>query len=63
MKTKKQPVNEQKDTMAMNEHQGWHFLYWDDYPDTRTEEEKAAEKRMLAILQNGNNGEHYEQNP
>jgi hypothetical protein len=37
MKTKKQPVNEQKDTMAMNEHQGWHFIYWDDFGDSQDE--------------------------
>jgi hypothetical protein len=39
------------------------FLYWDDYEDYSDEEELEAEKRMRAILQNGNNGEHYEQDP
>ena len=29
----------------------------------RDEEELEAERRMRAILQNGNNGEHYEQDP
>ena len=44
------------------------FLYWDDYEDYTDEEELEAERRMRAILmrailQNGNNGEHYEQDP
>lgn len=37
------------------------FLYWDDYEDYTDEEE--VEQRMRAILQNGNNGDHYEQDP
>lgn len=39
------------------------FLYWDDYEDYSDEEDIAEERRMRAILQNGNNGDHYEQDP
>ena len=39
------------------------FLYWDNYEDYTDEQELEEESRMRAILQNGNNGEHYEQDP
>lgn len=39
------------------------FLYWDDHEDYTDEAELEAEKRMLIILRNGNNGDHYEQDP
>ena len=39
------------------------FLYWDDYEDYTDEQELEEESRMRAILQNGNNEEHYEQDP
>lgn len=48
-----------------NDHIGFQFLYWDDpgdshyHVDNRSDEDLREEYRMMIIMRNGNNGDHY----
>ena len=47
MMNKKKQEQEHRGTMALNDHKGWHFIYWDDFEDYQ--EEGHKEKKDIFV--------------
>ena len=47
MMNKKKQEQEHRGTMALNDHKGWHFIYWDDFEDYH--EEGHKEKKDIFV--------------
>jgi len=47
MMNKRKQEQEHRGTMALNDHKGWHFIYWDDFEDYH--EEGHTEKKDIFV--------------